>query len=140
MSESSATARPTVLFVCVKNGGKSQMAAALMRHIAGNRVDVYSAGTTPGSKLNEESRASVEALGASFDGEYPKAVDADLLGRADRVIVVGTEAQLPADCHENIEVWAVDEPSERGIEGEERMTLIRTELLERVEKLAAELG
>ena len=73
--------RPSALFVCVKNAGKSQMAAALTRLHAGDSVEVHSAGTHPGSKLNEESRAAVEEVGATFEGEHPKAIDVDLLRR-----------------------------------------------------------
>ena len=133
---------PTLLFVCVKNGGKSQMAAALARHFGGDAVDVHSAGTQPGSKLNQESADSVAELGATFDGEYPKGLDPELLARADRVVVVGTEAQVePVDgMKAAVEVWDTDEPSLRGIDGEERMRLIRDELKERVLAILTELG
>ena len=70
---------PSVLFVCVKNGGKSQMAAALARQLAGDAVTVHSAGTRPGSDLNAASRASVEEVGASMEGEHPKPIDPALL-------------------------------------------------------------
>ena len=75
------SARPSVLFVCVKNGGKSQMAAALMRQRHGEAVDVYSAGTRPGGMLNAASVASLEEVGASVTGEHPKPIDPDLLAR-----------------------------------------------------------
>lgn len=134
--------KPTLLFVCVKNGGKSQMAAALARHLGGDAVEVHSAGTKPGSALNAESARSVEELGASFDGEFPKPIDEDVFRRADRVVVVGTEAQLePVDgMRGTVEVWGTDEPSLRGIEGEERMRLIRDELSDRVRTLLSAVG
>lgn len=134
-----AGVRPAVLFVCVKNGGKSQMAAALMRHHAGDRIDVHSAGTQPGSSLNAESRASVEAIGATMDGEQPKAIDPALLDSVDRVVIIGTEAVIESPGSSPIDVWDTDEPSERGITGAERMVLIREDIDARVRSLAAQL-
>ena len=133
--------RPAVLFVCVKNGGKSQMAAALARLHAGEAMDVYSAGTKPGSVVNEESRASVERVGASFGDEHPKPIDPELLRNVDRVVVLGTEARVePVDgMRVPIETWETDEPSLRGIEGAERMDLIREDIDARVRALLAQL-
>lgn len=135
------TDRPCVLFVCVKNGGKSQMAAALMRQLCGDEVEVHSAGTHPGNKLNAESAASVERIGASFAGEHPKGIDPELLRRTDRVVIIGTEAQVqPVDgMRATIETWDTDEPSLRGIEGDERMDLIRDDLRARTAALREEL-
>ncbi|OCL31487.1 arsenate-mycothiol transferase [Tessaracoccus lapidicaptus] len=133
--------RPSVLFVCVKNGGKSQMAAALAKLHSQGAVDVYSAGTKPGSALNEESRASVEEVGATFDGEYPKPLDEDLLRSVDRVVLVGGEAEVaPVEgMRGTIETWITDEPSLRGIDGGERMRLVRDDIDRRVRALVAEL-
>lgn len=128
---------PSVLFVCVKNGGKSQMAAALMRQ-AGSEIEVHSAGTKPGSALNAESEASIRELGATFEGEFPKPIDPDLLTRVDRVVIIGAEAQLDTPGLRT-ERWETDEPSTRGIEGAERMNLIRDDLSKRVARLRAEL-
>ncbi|MDZ4232205.1 MAG: low molecular weight phosphatase family protein, partial [Dietzia sp.] len=80
---------PGVLFVCVKNGGKSQMAAALMRLHAGDAVAVHSAGTTPGSAVNALAAEAVAEVGADMSGETPTALDPDLLRQVDRVIVLG---------------------------------------------------
>ena len=133
--------KPSVLFVCVKNGGKSQMAAALARLHAGDALDVYSAGTKPAATLNEESRVSVEQVGATFDGEQPKAIDPEILRSVDRVVFVGGEAVVePVDgMRGTIETWMTDEPSLRGIEGEERMTLVRDDIDARVRALLDEL-
>jgi protein-tyrosine-phosphatase len=130
---------PSVLFVCVKNGGKSQLAAALMRQIVGSAVEVHSAGTAPGGSLNEQARASAEEVGATMAGEHPKPLDAALLERVDRVVVLGREAIIETPGRAPIEVWDTDEPSTRGIEGPERMRLIRTDITERVIPLAMEL-
>ena len=133
--------RPSVLFVCVKNAGKSQMAAALMRQACRDAIEVHSAGTRPGSALNAASRASVERVGGSFEGEYPKAIDADLLRCIDRVILIGAEAQLTPikGMRGTIERWTTDEPSLRGIEGDQRMDLIRDDLASRTLALKDEL-
>lgn len=133
--------QPSVMFVCVKNGGKSQMAAAIMRQLAGDEVRVVSAGTHPGTSLNEASRASVEEVGATFDGEYPKPVDPSQLREMDRVVLVGSEAELApvAGMRGRIVRWDTDEPSLRGIEGDERMRLIRDDITARVRALLEEL-
>lgn len=130
--------KPSVLFLCVKNGGKSQMAAALMRSSAGADIDVYSAGTKPGSKLNEEAAQAVAEVGATFEGEYPKAIDPKLLDSVDRVVVIGTDAEVEPG-KSRVDVWEVDEPSLRGIEGMERLRLMTAEMQERVEHLKREL-
>lgn len=131
------TTPPCVLFICVSNAGKSQMAAALARHHAGDAVEVHSAGTHPGSRLNEQSTAVVAEVGADMSTDHPKGVDPALLRRADRVIVVGAQAQLelPADAGGRLERWLTDEPSDRGIEGDRRMRLIRDDIDARVKLL-----
>lgn len=120
----------------------AKRAAALARLHGADAIEVHSAGTTPGPDLNEESRASVEELGARFDGEYTKPIDPELLRRAVRTVVVGTEVKVePVEgMAGTIEVWDVDEPSLRGIDGEERMRLIRDEIDSRVRKLIEELA
>ncbi|GAB47991.1 arsenate-mycothiol transferase ArsC [Mobilicoccus pelagius] len=134
---------PSVLYVCVKNGGKSQMAAALMRHVAGDAVEVHSAGTHPGTSLNAESRRVVEEIGATFSGEHPKPVDPALLDSVDRVVVLGAEAHVEAPGRAPdrapVEVWEIDEPSLRGVEGLERMRLVRDDILRRVRAQADDL-
>jgi len=133
---------PSVLFVCVKNGGKSQMAAALMRLHAGDAVAVHSAGTKPGSAVNAMSAEVVAEVGADMSGETPTAVDPDLLRQVDRVIVLGDEAAGEIDDDDEVsalEIWRTDEPSERGIEGMERMRLVRDDIDRRVRTLLAEL-
>ena len=132
---------PSVLFVCVKNGGKSQMAAALMRLHAGDPIEVHSAGTRPGSAVNALSAEVVAEVGADMSGETPTAVDPDLARRVDRVVVLGAEAAEEIDDDEvsALEIWRTDEPSHRGIDGPERMRLIRDDIDRRVRTLLAEL-
>ncbi|WP_271395838.1 low molecular weight phosphatase family protein [Neomicrococcus lactis] len=133
------TQKPSVLFVCSKNGGKSQMAAALMRDLAGDSVNVHSAGTKPGTDLNAQSVESLSELGISVEGEFPKPVTPEVLDEVDAVIVLGTEAELDAPEGKRFEIWETDEPSLRGIEGMERMRLVRDDIRARVEALYAEL-
>lgn len=137
------TPRPAVLFVCKSNRGKSQMAEALLRRVAGDAVEIHSAGTQPavGKPPNAESVASLAEVGADMSGAVAEPVDDDLLRRADRVVVLGTAARLdPVDgMRADIEVWETDEPSERGIDGPERMALIRDDIDARVRRLWAEL-
>jgi len=137
----SADSKPSVLFVCVKNGGKSQMAAALLRHHAGDTIEVHSAGTKPGASLNALSADVVAEVGADMSGGHPKPIDPDLLRRVDRVIVLGDEAHVdPVDgMSATIETWNTDEPSKRGIEGIERMRLVRDDIDTRIQALHSAL-
>ncbi|OMH32502.1 arsenate-mycothiol transferase [Tersicoccus sp. Bi-70] len=117
------------------------MAAALARRDAGEALEIHSAGVRPGSELNDLSRRSLEEAGASVAGEYPKPLDAALLRRADRVVVLGREAVVePVEgMRGTIVTWDTDEPSTRGIEGIERMRLVRDDIARRVDALVSEL-
>ncbi|MBD7950752.1 MULTISPECIES: arsenate-mycothiol transferase ArsC [Oerskovia] len=126
----------SVLFVCVKNGGKSQMAAGLARKIAPD-VQVDSAGTSPGSSLNALSVASLEEVGVDLSGEHPKPLTPELVAAADVVVVLGREAQVTTDDGTPVVVWDTDEPSLRGIEGMERMRLVRDDIAAHVRVLLA---
>ena len=86
------TTTPSVLFVCVKNGGRSQMAAGLMRHAAGTTVTVESAGTKPGTAVNALSARSLQELGIDITAETPKAITEQMVRDADVVITLGREA------------------------------------------------
>jgi arsenate-mycothiol transferase len=130
---------PSVLFVCQKNGGKSQMAAALMRAAAGDAVEVASAGTKPGAALNAQSVQSLTELGISVGDEHPKAITASMVAGADIVVILGSEAQVDEVAGTRFETWITDEPSERGIEGMERMRLVRDDIRARVDELRARL-
>lgn len=136
------TSTPSVLFVCVGNGGKSQMAAALATKHAGDRLEIHSAGTKPGSKLNAQSVEAIAEVGADMSHGHPKGIDPELLRRVDRTVILGADAELelPEDARGTLERWVTDEPSERGIEGVERMRLVRDDIDARVQKLVAELA
>lgn len=122
----------TILFVCVRNSGKSQMAAALVVKHFKDSFEVHSAGTNPGTKLNQESVATIAEVGADMSQGFPKPIDPELLAQADRIIVLGEEAQVDVP-HER---WITVEPSLEGIHGMERMRLIRDDIDQRVRNLA----
>ena len=130
---------PTVLFICVKNGGKSQMAAGLMRDLARGSIEVHSAGTKPGSTLNELSVLSLAEVGIDVSSEEPQPVTEQLLAAADVVVTLGREAKVTVPEGTRYENWDTDEPSERGIEGMERMRLVRDDIRARVRRLHREL-
>ncbi|MBA1836668.1 low molecular weight phosphatase family protein [Corynebacterium sp. zg912] len=130
--------KPSVVFICVSNGGKSQMAAALAEKHAGDKLEIQSAGTNPGTKLNQESVQAIAEVGADMSGGVPKGVDRQML-LADRVVVLGADAQLEMPEGRTFERWLTDEPSTRGIEGMERMRLVRDDIDARVQALIAEM-
>lgn len=130
--------KPGVLFVCVKNGGKSQMAGGLMRHLAGDAVTVHTAGTMPGSSLNAQSVAALAEWGIDISSEYTKAISADMLANVDLIVTLGGEAVVEPVPGLEIRNWDTDEPSLRGIEGMERMRLVRDDINARVKELVTE--
>ena len=140
---SGADSRPAVLFVCVKNAGKSQMAAGLARHLAGDTVAVHSAGTKPGRDVNESSAEALREVGVDISDQRPKPVDAQLLRDVDVIVVLGREADLTpfltSTVGTRLERWDTDEPSLRGVEGIERMRLIRDDIERRVRRLLDDL-
>lgn len=130
--------KPSVLFVCVKNGGKSQMAAGLMRKVAGDAVAVDSAGTKPGDTVNELSAQALEEVGVDITGRVPKSITASMVRDADLVVILGRDARVDQIPGTRFEIWDTDEPSERGIDGVERMRLIRDDIAARVTRLVQE--
>ena len=131
---------PSVLFVCVKNGGKSQMAAGLMRKIAGDSLEVHSAGTKPGTEVNRLSAESLAEVGVDISAETPKPVDSGVVRSVDVVVTLGREAHVEPVEGTRFENWDTDEPSERGIDGLERMRLVRDDIAPRVADLHSRLA
>ena len=128
-----------VLFVCVKNGGKSQMAAGLFRDLAAKDPDpsqwqVSSAGTKVGSKLNALSVESLAEVGVDISEQGPRQLTAEMQQTADLVVTVG-EAEVEPVEGPRYEAWEIDEPSLRGIDGAERMALVRDDIARHVEDL-----
>lgn len=130
---------PSVLFVCVKNGGESQMAAGLMRAAAGDTVTVHSAGTKPGAGINALAAEVLLEVGVDITGQTPTPVDPDLVRDVDLVVTLAREAHLEPVAGTQFENWDTDEPSERGIDGIERMRLVRDDIAARVTDLADRL-
>ncbi|MGJ9403860.1 low molecular weight phosphatase family protein [Arthrobacter sp. KK5.5] len=135
VNDSHSADRPAVLFVCSKNGGKSQMAAGLMRLEAGDDIVVSSAGTKPGKAINALSAEVLLDLGVDVRAEVPKGITEGNMRRAGLVVVLGSEAKVDPIDGVAIETWETDEPSLRGIEGRERMELVRDDIHRRVREL-----
>jgi arsenate-mycothiol transferase len=125
--------------VC-EDGGKSQMAAGLMRKIGGDTVTVDSAGTKPGSAINGLSAEVLLEFGVDITDQTPKQLTDDLIASANRVVVLGRDARVRPVDGTPVEVWDADEPSERGIAGIERMRLIRDDITRRAQHLIGELS
>jgi arsenate-mycothiol transferase len=134
--------KPTVLFVCVHNAGKSQMAAALMRAKSGDAVTVLSGGTHPGDELNGPAQIAASELGASMDGEYPKEITDEVFMNADRIVILGNEAKLARveGMHGTIETWLTPEPGEEVGDKLAQTRIIRDEIARRVDDLYVELA
>ncbi|MDH3009530.1 arsenate-mycothiol transferase ArsC, partial [Gordonia alkanivorans] len=122
---------PKVLFVCVSNRGKSVMAEHLTPTVT-DRITPSSAGTSAkiGGQANELSAQVLAEVGADVAGHEPRQLTDELMRAADLVVVVGTAEVTPPDGVA-LEVWNTDEPSTRGIDGVERMRLIRDDITNR---------
>ncbi|MCW2687904.1 MAG: arsC [Mycobacterium sp.] len=116
------------------------MAAGLMRKIAGDTVDVYSARTTPGTTVNGLSADAPREVGVDITSETPKLVDPQLIRNVDVVVTLGREARVDPVPGTKFENWDIDEPSERGIDGIKRMRLVRDDIAARVADLADQLA
>jgi arsenate-mycothiol transferase len=131
-------AKPSVLFVCVKNAGKSQMAAGLITKIAGDAVQVYSAGTKPGTAINALSAQAPNEVGVDITAHTANPVDPQLI-RTVHVVVLGQEAHVDPASGTQFENWDIDEPFDRGIDGIERMRLVRDHIATRGRDLSVRL-
>lgn len=124
----------SVLFVCSRNGGKSPIAEGIARAVAPGGT-FASAGTAPGGSLNVESVAALAEIGVDISHHVPQPVTPELLAAADTVVVLGTDAEVDVPEGTRLERWILDEPSERGVHGAERMRLVRDEIARRVRTL-----
>ncbi|WP_053384200.1 arsenate reductase ArsC [Leucobacter celer] len=128
---------PTVLFVCVHNAGRSQMAAAWLRHLAGDRIEVRSAGSIPADQINPVAIAAMQELGIDITAEQPKILTPEAVQASDAVVTMGCGDACPFFPGKRYEDWKLDDPAGQGIEA---VRLIRDEIRARVEALIAELG
>ncbi|MFV2176967.1 arsenate reductase ArsC [Actinomadura sp. LOL_016] len=128
--------RPSVLFVCVHNAGRSQMAAAYLAHLAGDAVEVRSAGSEPADRVNP---AVVEAMaeeGIDVSAESPKILTVDAVRASDVVITMGCGDTCPVFPGKRYLDWTLDDPAGRGVEA---VRPIRDEIRTLIEGLIGEL-
>jgi len=130
------THRPTVLFVCVHNAGRSQMAAGFLQHLAGDRVEVLSAGSQPAESINPVAVEAMAEAGVDITASEPKVLTDDAVRESDVVITMGCGDACPFYPGKRYEDWQLDDPAGQGIEA---VRPIRDEIRRRVEKLIAEL-
>ena len=128
--------RPTVLFVCVHNAGRSQMAAGYLQHLGGGRVEVLSAGSEPTDRVNPVAVAAMAEVGIDLAAATPKVLTADAVRVSDVVVTMGCGDACPFFPGTRYEDWELDDPAGQGIEA---VRPIRDEIRRRVEKLVQEL-
>ena len=127
---------PEVLFVCVHNAGRSQMAAGLVDKLSGGRVRVRSAGSEPADRLNPRVVEAMSEVGVSLEREYPKPLADDAVRAADVVITMGCGDACPIYPGKRYEDWELEDPAGKDVDTVRR---IRDEIGARVKKLLAEL-
>jgi arsenate reductase (thioredoxin) len=131
-----STERAEVLFLCVHNAGRSQMAAALLSKKAGDRVVVHSAGSAPGEILNPAVVAAMAELGIDISAEKPKKLTDEMGKRADVIVTMGCGDACPVYPGKRYVDWELPDPAGRSLEA---VRPIRDEIEARVESLLAEL-
>ena len=128
--------RPTVLFVCVHNAGRSQMAAGFLEHLGEGRVEVLSAGSEPTDRVNPVAVAAMAEVGIDIAAATPKVLTADAVQVSDVVVTMGCGDACPFFPGTRYEDWELDDPAGQGIE---EVRPIRDEIRRRVERLVEEL-
>ena len=124
-----------VLFVCVHNSGRSQMAEAFFNRLAKGKTQAYSAGTQPADKVNPVVAEAMMEIGIDISGNRPKMLTMDMVGKADRMITMGCGAEAGTVCpasYIETEDWALEDPEGKSIEQVRR---IRDEIKARVSRL-----
>jgi arsenate reductase (thioredoxin) len=130
------TTGPSVLFLCVHNAGRSQMAAAWLKRLAGGRVSVYSGGSLPESQVNPAAIDAMAEVGIDIRSEYPKPWTDEIVEAADVVITMGCGDACPIFPGKRYEDWEVADPAGADVSA---VRQIRDEIGERVRRLVAEL-
>lgn len=131
-----APSTPSVLFVCVHNAGRSQMAAGFLRDIAGDRIEVRSAGSMPADQINPTAVEAMGEVGIDITAEQPKVLTTEAVQASDVVITMGCGDACPFFPGKRYEDWKLDDPAGQGIEA---VRPIRDEIRSRIENLVAEL-
>jgi arsenate reductase len=129
--------RPSALFVCVHNAGRSQMAAGFLQHLGGGRVEVRSAGSMPADQINPTAVEAMLELGIDIRDERPKVLTTEAVQASDVVITMGCGDVCPIFPGKRYEDWALDDPAGQGLEP---VRAIRDEIRARVLRLLDELG
>ena len=128
--------KATVLFVCVHNAGRSQMAAGYLQHLAGDRVQVLSAGSQPADQVNPAAVQAMAEEGIDIATERPTLLSDSAVRAADVVVTMGCGDECPFYPGRRYEDWVLDDPAGLGVEA---VRPIRDEIRARVERLVAEL-
>jgi len=129
--------KPSVLFVCIHNAGRSQMAAAYLTHLAGDRVEVRSAGSAPAESVNPAAVAAMLEEGIDMSAETPKMLTDAAVRASDVVITMGCGDTCPIYPGKRYEDWALDDPAGQGVDA---VRPIRDEIRRRIEALIAEIA
>ena len=135
-SQSPVAHKPSVLFVCVHNAGRSQMAAGFMTHLGQGRVDVLSAGSAPKDSINPVAVEAMAEIGIDISNNSPKILTPEAVQQSDAVITMGCGDACPFYPGKRYEDWVLEDPAGQGIES---VRVIRDEIKVRVETLLAEL-
>ena len=128
--------KPSVLFVCVHNAGRSQMAAGFMTHLSQGRVEVLSAGSAPKDSINPVAVEAMAEVGIDISHNSPKVLTTEAVQQSDAVITMGCGDACPFYPGKRYEDWVLEDPAGQGIES---VRVIRDEIKVRVENLLAEL-
>lgn len=128
---------PSVLFVCVHNAGRSQMAAGLLQHLAGDRIEVRSAGTQPGDRINPAAVQAMQEIGIDITSATPKVLTGEAVETSDVVITMGCGDTCPYFPGVSYRDWTLDDPAGQPIEVVRR---IRDDIAARVRALVEELA
>jgi arsenate reductase len=128
--------KPTVLFVCVHNAGRSQMAAGYLQHLAGDRIEVLSAGSEPADQVNPVAVEAMAEEGVDIAAAQPKILTTEAVQESDVVITMGCGDACPIFPGKRYEDWQLDDPAGQGIES---VRPIRNDIRTRVERLVDEL-
>ncbi|MEY4902143.1 MAG: hypothetical protein RLZZ190_870 [Actinomycetota bacterium] len=128
--------KPTVLFVCVHNAGRSQMAAGFMNSLGAGRVEVLSAGSAPKDSINPIAIAAMQEVGIDISANVPKILTPEAVQESDAVITMGCGDACPFYPGKRYEDWVLDDPAGQGIES---VRVIRDDIKKRVEQLLSEL-